>query len=157
MEKLKIYIDRLKGGHTETLKETLSSECLDVKEADLQFAGTIDIKAELYLADDHLVTHLTIHAEASLPCSICNAQVHFPIAIENAYNAVAIEEIRGAIYDLFEEVRENILLNTPLFIECNNGTCPERAAVEPFLAKKADTASEPENPPAFHFPFADLE
>src|SRR5579871_861362 len=126
MENLKIYIDRLKGGQTQKIDETLSPEFLDIGEEELFFDKPVQLKGETYLANEHLIIHLNIETTACLPCSVCNDPVHVPIVIKNIYLTEPISEIKGAMFDLANEVRESILLQTPLFSECHNGKCPER-------------------------------
>lgn len=154
MENLKIYIDRLKSGDTVKIEETLQPDFLAIEDEELLFEDPIELKAEAYLADEHLVIQLNIATTAYLPCSICNDPVPTPISAKNIYITYPLSEIKGAIFDLTEQVRETTLLQTPLFAECNEGKCPEREMIKKFL--KAD-----ENPAApcetINFPFADLK
>lgn len=154
MENLKIYIDRLKNGPAQKIEETLSPDFLELDEEDLVFDDPVNLKGEAYLADDHLVIHLNIDTLAYLPCSICNDAIHTSIAIKNLCITHPLSEIEGAVFDLAEEVRESILLQTPLFIECTNGKCPERENIKKFLKPEQ---SIPEVGDITHFPFADLD
>jgi len=157
MEKFKIYIDRLKNGHVEKFKETVGPEFLEINEKELCFPQDIQVTGEAYLADDHLVAHFSIKTSATLPCSICNEPVHIPIDIQNAYSTVPLEEVRSAIYDLSNEIREATLLQAPLFAECNNGKCPERDQIKKFLHEDSNAKDSPGQSPVVHFPFADLD
>ena len=153
MDNLKIYIDRLNGGQTQEIDETLAPDFLDVNEKELSFKDPVHIKAEVYLADDYLVIDLNADTFAWLPCSICNENVRTPITIKNFHLTQPLAEIKAAIFDLVEKVREVILLQTPLFTECNEGKCPERENIKKFL--KPD--EKPSNPADInYFPFADL-
>jgi uncharacterized metal-binding protein YceD (DUF177 family) len=154
MEKLKIYIDRLKDGQTLKIEETLPPDFLEIQEEELAFEDPIHIRGEAYLADEHLIIHLDIETSAHLPCSICNDAVSIPIAIKNIYLTEPLSEIKNSIFDLAEQVRETILLHTPLFAECNEGKCPERENIKKFL-KTNSTSSSPTE--ITHFPFADLK
>lgn len=154
MENLKIYIDRLSGGQTQKIEESLSPDFLDLDEEDLVFDDPVALKGEVYIANDHLIIHLNIQTSAYLPCSICNDAVHAPISIKNLYLTRPLSEIHGAIFDLTDEVRESILLQTPLFVECNNGKCPERENIKKFLKSDQNIPEVGENS---HFPFADLD
>ena len=153
MEKLKIYIDRLKGGQILEIDETLPPDFLEIDEEELAFEEPVRLHGEAYLANDHLVLHLNIETSARLPCSICNDSVHTPIALKNIYLSEPLEEIKGSIFDITEEVRETILLQTPLFTECHNGKCPDRAVVNKFLRPYENEKSGPDDA---NFPFADL-
>jgi len=151
MKELTIYIDRLRGGHEHTVEETLSPAFLAIDEEDLQFADPVHIHFQAYLAEDHLVVHLDVDTAATIPCAICNEPVHLPIVLKHHTLTTLLSEIKGAIYDITEEVREAILLQIPLFTECNSGKCPERDNIKKFLSKENDTSSEPT-----HFPFSDF-
>lgn len=154
MENLKIYIDRLKGGHPLKIEETLSPEFLDVHEEELAFEEPVHVKGEAYLAEDHLVMHLAIKTSAILPCAICNDAVVSPIGVKDVYLTEPLSEIKTAIFDLTDLVRETILLQIPLFVECKGGKCPERDNIKRFLKpEEKSSASEEIN----HFPFADLQ
>jgi uncharacterized metal-binding protein YceD (DUF177 family) len=152
MENLKIYIDRLKGGQTQKFDEVLPSDFLEVDEEDLLFEDPVRLKGEAYLANEHLILHLDIETTAYLPCSICNDSVQTPVIIKNIYLTVPLAEIKGVIFDVAKEARESILLQTPLFTECNEGKCPERESIKKFLKLEEDTDND-----IVHFPFADLD
>jgi uncharacterized metal-binding protein YceD (DUF177 family) len=154
MENLKIYIDRLQNGNCVEVKETLPPAFLDVNDDELLFEDPIQVKAEAYLADDHLVVQLNINTSAFLPCSICNDSVATPICAKNIFITEPLEEIKGAVFDLTEHVRETILLQTPLFTECNEGKCPERELIKKFLKSDTKAANPGED---VNFPFADLK
>jgi uncharacterized metal-binding protein YceD (DUF177 family) len=143
---MKIYIDRLKEGQTLKIDESLSPDFLDVHEKDLLFAEPVRLEGEAYLANEHLILHLNIETTARLPCAICNDPVNLRISIKNIYLTEPLAEIKRAVFEVTEEVRESILLQTPLFTECNGGKCPERENLKPFL--KEDVTN---------FPFADLD
>lgn len=153
MENLKIYIDRLKGGQTLKIDETISSDFLEIDEKDLLFEDFVQIKGKIYLADEHLIIHLDIKTSAYLPCNICNDSVHVPIVMKNIYLTKPLSEIKKTIYDLTEEVRESILLQAPPFVECNGGNCPERSGLKKFLKTEQKIKSNE----IIHFPFAGLE
>lgn len=157
MEKFKIYIDRLKNGHIEGFKETVEPSFLEINEDELSFPESVQVSGDIYLADDHLVAHLSICTSAKLPCSICNKPVHIPISIQNAYSAISLQEMRSAIYDLTNEIRETTLLQVPLFAECNNGKCPERDQIKKFLHGEPNGEQHPGQSPVVHLPFADLD
>ncbi len=155
MEKFKIYIDRLKSGDRIKLDETVSADLLGLTEKELAFPEPVRIRGEVYIAEDHLISHLNIETMACIPCSICNQAVPIPIALRDLYLTKPLEEVHKAVYDLSEEIRESILLQAPLYAECNQGQCPERGSLEKFLAKPPEQKTK-EAPPANHFPFADL-
>jgi uncharacterized metal-binding protein YceD (DUF177 family) len=155
MDLFKIYIHRLNNGQTHEHDENCTPDFLDVNENFLKFEENIHITGSSYLADDHLITQLTIHTAAAIPCSICNEPVRIPIAIKNLYLSTPIADIKGAIYDLTDEIRESILLQVPQFAECGQGRCPQRPHIEQFLEKKLKVEKKAA-PDSTHFPFSNL-
>jgi uncharacterized metal-binding protein YceD (DUF177 family) len=153
MEKFKIYIDRLKDGHTEEIDITVLPTFIEVKEEALSFPNEVSISGQAYLTDEHLITNLNIETSALLSCSICNNPVQILVTIHNHSLAEPLEEICSPIYDLTNEIREAILLEIPQFVECNKGNCPERVIIKKYLSDPSQTNSS--NPS--HFPFADLD
>ncbi len=151
----KIFVDQLKDGETESLSEELPPVFLDVNEKDLTFRDPVRLEGEAYLAQDSLILHFSIHTEVQLPCSICNEVVKVPIRIENSYHAIPLEEIKSGIYNMTELLRENILLEIPLFAECNEGSCPKRKDLKKFF--KTPKANDSEDADEGYKPFADLE
>ncbi len=153
-EAFKIYIDQLRDGHSEKILEKLDPKFLDLHEEDLSFVDSVYIKGEAYLAEKDLVLHLDIETFASIPCSICNEEVKVAINLKNFYHSTPAAEITSGIFNFKETLRENILLMTPLFAECNNGQCPERKELKKFFrdGESPDTNSEDKG----YHPFAHL-
>ncbi len=151
MSSFKIYVDRLKDGHTQSIKEQISPDFLEIQEKELKFPSPIEIEGKAYLADDHLVIQLYLTTKASMPCTICNQEYLFPIVIESFYHIEPISSIQGHIFDYTALLREEILLQLPPFVECHQGNCPERSTLEAFLRKKEKTPVD-----ATYHPFADL-
>lgn len=155
MDNLNVYVDRLKNGERHCFNEALDPAFLDLPGDELSFVEKVLLKGEAYFVDNHLVIHLNISAPATLPCSICNDPARIEIAMKNLCLTIPSEEIKGAVYNIASTIRESILLQAPLYAECNGGTCPERTAIKSFLtteARKAPTADKD----VVHFPFADL-
>lgn len=155
MDLFKIYIHRLNNGQIHKHEENCSPDFLDVSENFLKFEENIHITGSSYLADDHLITQLTIHTAATIPCSICNEAVRIPIGIKDLYLSMPIVDIKGAIYDLTDEIRESILLQVPQFAECGPGCCPQRAHVEQLFGKKVKAEKKAARD-STHFPFSEL-
>ncbi len=155
MDQLKIYVDRLKNGESLKIEEVLSPDFLEIDEDDLHFKDPVRLTGEAYLSNDHLIIHLNIGTTALLPCSICNTPVQIPISVKNIYLTQPLEEIKGAIYDITNEVRESILIQTPLFAECSKGNCPERENLKNFLNSNHTNSSQDKD--IVHFPFSDLD
>lgn len=150
----RIYVDQLRDGKVEKIDRLFPAEVMEMEESELRFNKEIHVKGEAYQSEDSLILHLTIDAIGIIPCSICNEPVEAPISVKGLYHVVSIDEIKGHIYDMREVVRENVLLNTPSFTECNGGKCSERASLGKYLKSQDSLNQEPEEGQQ---PFKDLQ
>ncbi len=133
-DKFKIFIDRLKKGQTEDIKESFDPSILDVSEMGLKFLKPVLIEGHAYIAENDLVINISIDTEATLPCSICNNPTQVPIHLDELIHLEPLNQIKGQIFDLRPIIREAILLEVPFVVECSDGKCPERANIQKFLA-----------------------
>jgi len=150
-EPFKILIDRLKGGHTLKIEELLDPSFLGPNEPELCFHTKVPIKGEAYLTDDHLVLHLKTATKVSMPCAVCNKMIDVELKADNFYHTEPLEEIRGAVFDFTEALREALLIELPKTVECNRGKCPERTIIAPFLRSQERTEK------TTYLPFADMD
>ncbi|PCI95676.1 hypothetical protein COB11_01450 [Candidatus Aerophobetes bacterium] len=150
---LVIYIERLREGESTEIDEVLSATDLELEDDQLHFMPDIKLTGSAYIAEDHLVLNLDISANASIACNVCNADVKIPIELKNTYITKDLSELRSGVFRYVDDLRESILLESPSFAECNNGSCPERTTIEPFL-KKEDRKKEDSE---VYFPFDDLD
>ena len=146
----KILVDRLKGGQVEKIEGFFDPAFFNIDEKDLSFPSLVEVRGEAYLSDEHLVIRLKGTARAKMPCAVCNEMTQIELKVENFYHTEAIEEIRDAVYDFTEPLREAFLIELPNVVECNRGRCPERASIAPYLSsqKRAENTT--------YFPFSDL-
>lgn len=142
-EIFKIYIDRLKGGKRAEILESVLPDFMEIHESDLAFRSPISLKGEAIVTDGTFFLELEIKTEALIPCAICNSEVIFNITIPKLYHAVNVEEIKGAIFNFKELVREHILLELPPIAECQNGCCPERKSMAKFMKKNGAESFHP--------------
>lgn len=146
-----LFIDRLQSGKTEKIKEILSSEFLDIHEAELTFSDKVFIDGEAYLANEHLIIQLEVKLTATLPCSICNHPTELPLELHRFYHTEEIGQIKSHIYNYSSALREAILLEVPSFVECGDN-CPNRDELKKYIhqdkSKKLDESVQ--------FPFAEL-
>jgi uncharacterized metal-binding protein YceD (DUF177 family) len=150
-EPFKIWIDRLRGGHTQKIAEIVDPAFLDVEEADLRFESPVAVQGEAYVSEDQLILRLKAATKAVMPCAICNQITQTEVKIENFYHTQPTEEIPGAIFDFREALREALLIELPQYIECSGGKCPERPAIAPYL-RSEKRAEKPT-----YFPFKDID
>lgn len=132
-EQLKIYLEQLKDGHSRSLDEEVDVDFLSVNEVALAFTGTVRVQGEVYLAGNELILHLDIGANCVIPCKICNKPVLHPIKLKGTYFTVSLDQIDGGIYNCQELIREAILLEVPLVVECESGRCQERDRLKKYF------------------------
>ncbi|MFA6549331.1 MAG: serine hydrolase, partial [Candidatus Margulisiibacteriota bacterium] len=106
---------RLKKEDKLEIHEVVSPDFLDVHEEDLSFQNKVIVDGEAYLAHDELILHLAAEAEALIACAICNERVPTKVHLEAFYHAEPLKQIKGAVFDYQELLRESILLETPEF------------------------------------------
>jgi len=145
MSTFKILIDRLKGGQTLKLEEMADPAFLGPDEPELRFKTPVSVKGEVYLTDDHLIIHLKTDTKVTMPCAVCNTMIDIDLKVDNFYHTEPIEEVRSAVYDYSEVLREALLIELPRTVECG-GKCPDRVMIAPYLRPQDRT----------NFPFADI-
>ncbi len=150
-EPFKILIDRLKKGETQKIEEVLEPAFLALDEKELQFPEKVIVKGDAYLTDDHLIIKLKANTAALLPCAVCNEMIRIELDVDNFYHAQPLEEIPSAIFDFSEVLREDLLIALPQYVECNQGKCPERNLLAPYLKPQAREEK------TTYFPFADMD
>jgi uncharacterized metal-binding protein YceD (DUF177 family) len=149
MDAFKVWIDRLTEGQVQKIDASYDPAFLDVEESELQFRSPVAVSGEAYLADDTLVLRLKAKTIALMPCIICNKMIETKLEILELYHTESLSDIRGAIFDFSEALREALLIELPKYVECGAGKCPERQALAPYLRKPEKKET--------HCPFADLE
>ncbi len=127
-----IYIDRLGDGEEEILEEALDPSFLDVTDGTLFFPEKISLQGTAYVVETHLILTLDISTNYQTYCKICNELIVLPFSLQGLYITEEIENIPSKIFDLRETLRDAILLEIPLFAECEGG-CPMRKDLNKFL------------------------
>ncbi|NGX55538.1 MAG: hypothetical protein KR126chlam2_01174 [Chlamydiae bacterium] len=135
-KRFNIYIDHLRDGSRESIDECFSSDFMDIHEDELAFERPVEVHGATYIAGDLLVLHLSLAAEATMPCAICNTGVQVKLEIPEFTQTVEMRAIKGGIFNFKELIRESLLLELPHTVECNEGHCPERKVLEKFTSKK---------------------
>jgi len=146
----KIYIDRLRDGRSQKIEGEFPPDFLEVDEETLRFKKPAKVSGEAYIAEHELVLHLTVRTEASMPCSMCNEMTSVEVELNNFYEVTPLAEVKGAIFDFRECLREEILLRIPHTAECHGGYCPAREEMTQYLRTEV-----PEKNDGYQ-PFADL-
>lgn len=151
MQSFEILIDRLKGGQTQKIEEAFHPGFLEADEPELRFVSKVQVKGEIYVTDTHLIIHLKAGTFITMPCAVCNKMIEHPLQVDNFYHAEPLEEIKSAVYNYSEALREALLIELPRTVECNTGNCPERATLEPYLRSEARAEK------TTYLPFADMD
>ena len=151
----RIYVEQLRDGNIEEIDEIFSPDFLEISERELSFSKPVTVCGQVYLADDVLILHFDIQTIATIPCAVCNSPADVSIAIKGFYHAVPLEEIKGAVYDFREILRETILLEVPILAECHQGKCPQRKSLEKYFKKEGAPGSKEDD--EGYRPFADLD
>jgi hypothetical protein len=146
----KIWIDRLSDGQIQKIKSLFPPAFLDVDEKELKFPFPVEVSGEAYLADMHLLLRLKASTRAVMPCIICNKMIETELKIVDFYHTEPLSDIRDAIFDFSDVLREALLSELPKYVECCSGNCPQREAIAPFLRKRSGAQ------PDVHFPFGNL-
>lgn len=153
-DRLTIHTESLKNGHVEKLKERFSPDFIDVHEERLEFCDPVIMTGEAYLAEAELVLHLNLATKATIPCSICNEPVKVQIDLQDVYISEPLDQIKTGVFSLADPLREAILIETPAFAECNQGSCPKRKELEKYFKKPL--SSEAKDPDGYR-PFENFK
>lgn len=151
-EGFKVFLEQLRDGKTKKISEVFAPEFLGIQDPELILDSKVFVNGEAYIAEEEVLVHLQVKTKAKLPCAICNEWVEKEIHLEDLYLAEPLTNIRGGIYNFKQALREEILLEIPLFVECHQGNCPERKEYERFF-KTGQTNEEDEGG---YKPFSDL-
>lgn len=154
-ERFRVYVEQLHDGKVTTIDEVIEPTfLLAKKDSDLAFTKDVNVKGQAYLACSDFILNLSVTAQALIPCSICNEQVPIDIKIKDFYYSQPLDEIKSGIFSFEDLLREIILIEVPLFAECNEGHCPQRKEVAKYMKEpngKGDRSIET------YQPFSDLE
>lgn len=151
-EAFKIYIDRLRGGEVERIEESVAPDFLEQNDSELAFDAPIEIQGEAYIAEQELVIHLDLTTTAKVPCSICSEKVEAPVEVNHFYHAEPLDQIKTAVFEMQELLREELLLAAPSIVECE-GQCPKRKEIKQYLREDTEHRDHDDNG---HRPFAGL-
>ncbi len=127
-----IYIDRLGDGEVEFLDAEVDSDFLEVTDGNLFFPEKITFQGTAYLAETHLILTLDISTHFQTYCKICNELIVLPFSLKSLYITEDVANIPQKIFDLRETLRDAILLEIPLYSECEGG-CLMRKDLNKYL------------------------
>lgn len=149
MEEFKIFTEQLRDGHKEKIDVTLDPDFLDLNEKEIQTPSKIKIQGEAYCLNDYLMLSIDISTEIMMSCAICNTATVVPLMNHTSDLSIPLSNLSSTVVDCTEQIREEIIMLIPPFVECSQGSCPQRKELQPYLKTK--------NPHTSHnFPFAEL-
>ncbi len=135
------------------IDHTVPSDFLKTFDNQLDFEGLVKLFGKAYLTDDHLIIKISAKASTKMDCSVCNGPAIKEISLEDHYITKPLAEIIDQVFDFSEELRQALLLETPPFLECEGGKCPQRSEIEKYSKKQASSKQNEE----VYFPFENLD
>lgn len=133
---LPVFIDRLRDGRMEKIKEELDPKRLDIIDEDIDCKGPVKVAADCYLAEDFLIISMHIEAELTLHCRVCNEPFTCPIVLEKIDQEIPLDEIDDAVFELLDVVREVLLVEVPYYPQCGGDHCKNRSQVEKYFVQE---------------------
>ncbi len=134
-EVFNIYIDRLGEGSVQPLDEKVDSSFLEVPDGNLFFPEQVVFHGSAYLADSHLILNLDLSTRYQTYCKICNDLILLPFTLKGIYITEEISNIPSKVFDLKAPLRDAILLEIPLYSECEGG-CPMRKDLNQYFKQE---------------------
>ena len=111
--------------------------CGDASDSLSAYEAPLEVTAECRRSLDFLFIHLSIDTHVRAPCTICSENFVFPLHLTLNLEFDLKGEDRIETIDLVPHIREAVLLDTPLYMECSGGKCPERASLAKYLTQPA--------------------
>lgn len=152
----KIYVEQLRDGREEEIREDFPPDFIDVQDKDLRFNDLVHVRGKAYIAESTLILHLDITTFATIPCSICNEPSKQKVEILNFYHSEELRDIKSGIFVYQDLLRETILLETPCFGECQAKGCPERKKIQKYLKNTEVEGKVPSDEEGYK-PFSNFE
>ena len=130
----KLNIHDLAKDSSEIIDKTVKpSFLLENLEKDVAFEDPVKLKINIYRTDKELIFSIQGSTSAIMPCKICNEPVKFILETTGFQHTEPLASIKGSVFNYTDIVREALLLELPLIIECNNNNCPERTNLSSYL------------------------
>ena len=125
---MKVKVDTI-GEEPFRLSETIPANKWDIDGSDIRFTGNIAIDAEFQLCGTEILVTAHVKAVREADCARCLRPVNdnLDTTFQDSYNVPEL----GEYLEIDEDVREQILLNFPMRVLCNEeckGMCPDCGA-----------------------------
>lgn len=145
-----ISMRTLTSGKTIKFDGKIDPKFIEIMESELKFIDPIQIQGKAYIVDDFLIIHLNAMTFATMPCASCNEMKKTKISLENFRINEPLESI-PEVYDFRAALKEALLLELPKFLDCEEGNCPKKTDLKPFLKKTKGKKKD-----SVHYPFSQL-
>ncbi|EPP34733.1 hypothetical protein CP10139811_0523 [Chlamydia ibidis] len=132
---LKLYLYRLKlPGETEAIDYSISPDLIREDGEQELFSSPISVCGNLERIDsEQWILSLDISTELGLRCSICNIGFLFPVVVRGICRLIHFDEVKSGIFDCRHLIRQELLLESDCFQECDKDGCPERKNIVQYL------------------------
>ncbi|AAP05550.1 hypothetical protein [Chlamydia caviae] len=135
VDDLKLYICRLKfPGEKEVIKYSLSPEKIcELGEEEL-FSNPIEVSGSLEKIDnEQWILSLSISTQLGLRCCICDKKFLYSVNSIEISHLICHEDAKSGVFDCKDLIRQELLLESDHFQECEKESCPERGNIVQFL------------------------
>ncbi|SFZ99599.1 Uncharacterised protein [Chlamydia abortus] len=144
IDDLKLYICRLKlPGEKEVIKYSLSPASIRESGEEELFSSTIDVSGSLEKIDsEQWILSLNIATDLGLRCCICDKSFLYSVHLMDVSHLICHEDAKSGVFDCKDLIRQELLLESDHFQECNKEGCPERGNIVQFLEDRKKIKGE---------------
>ncbi|WP_348663111.1 hypothetical protein [Chlamydia vaughanii] len=135
IDDLKLYICRLKlPGEREDIQYSLNPQNIrEVGEEEL-FSHPIEVSGSLERVDsEQWFLSLSVATQLGLRCCICDKSFLYSIKLIEISHLICHEDAKSGVFDCKDLIRQELLLESDHFQECDKEGCPERGNIVQFL------------------------
>ncbi|ANG65879.1 hypothetical protein JG731_04120 [Chlamydia gallinacea] len=143
---LKLYIYRLKlPGEKEEIRYSLSPDMICEPGEEELFPKDILVSGSLERIDhEQWFLFLGVSTQLSLRCCVCEKKFLHPIQSIEISHLIYFNDAKSGIFDCKDLIRQELLLESDNFQECDKNGCPERGNIIQFLKdRQKDKGNSP--------------
>ncbi|WP_375793954.1 hypothetical protein O1W69_02585 [Chlamydia sp. 12-01] len=135
IDDLKLYICRLKlPGEKEVIKYSLNPESVRESGEEELFCNPIEVSGSLEKVDnEQWILSLNVSTKLGLRCCVCDKSFLYSVGSIEISHLICHEDARSGVFDCKDLIRQELLLESDHFQECNKEGCPERGNIVQFL------------------------
>lgn len=143
---LKLYIYRLKlPGEKEEIRYSLSPDMICEPGEEALFPHDILVSGSLERIDhEQWFLFLDVSTQLSLRCCVCEKEFLHPIQSIEISHLICFSDAKSGVFDCKDLIRQELLLESDHFQECDKNGCPERGNIIQFLKdRQKDKGNSP--------------